>query len=187
MKLRFLSCVLCLTLVSCSLPVARSGGGLAGGEEGPATLLHIRIERWGKSLFSGLLALQKREGELYYILLDATGIKLLEVQVQSSGGFRLMSDKNALSHSKLTPVLSKALARVYLTEPQKLPCSRNWYLRFCLREDEGQGWTKEARVWPFKVWQASGSSSGKNGAMAWTYSQPWLGLRIFLGVSNLTK
>ena len=52
-----------------------------------STIKKIVLHSFGTERFSGLLGFMKQEGGIYYNLLDATGIKLLEAEVKNNGGY----------------------------------------------------------------------------------------------------
>lgn len=184
MKIAVLSCCICLLLTSCGLSPAVSTidtidrdqpAGIGG------RLLNIRIERWGTVRFSGLLGLKELAGGVYYVLLDATGIKLLEVEVARDGGHKVLQVSGPVKKTELAPFLSEALARIYLQEPGpgQEPCVGSWFYRLCRAESKDQSWGKYGQAGPFKVWQVSGHSPGNDEATV-VYRQPWLGVSITL-------
>jgi hypothetical protein len=154
---------------------------LGGQDKGGGRLLSIRIERWDTVRFSGLLGLRETAEGLYYVLLDATGVKLLEVEVAGDGSDTLLRLDGPLKKTDFAPFLSEALLRIYLQEPVGRPCSGSWVYQVCREDGEDNGWRKIGQVGPFKVWQVSASRvpSGADGETV-IYRQPWLGVRIFL-------
>lgn len=179
MKNGFLSICLCLLLGACSVPYAVLIKDPAAGSQSTAQLLNIRIERWGEMRFSGLLALRKQGPGLYYALLDATGVKLLEVSVAGDGEYQLLHAKGALKESGLDGFLAEVLARIYLREPATLPCVGSWLYEFCRRDDpDGKGWQKFGQAGPLQIWQVKTAVDPGNEAMI--YRQPWLGIRLYL-------
>jgi hypothetical protein len=179
MKVLLIVIVLLLVLSSCSLPVSTLPEEPVPQEKHESQLLSIRIERWSSVRFSGLLALQERDAGLYYVLLDATGVKLVETLVSKDGSYNLIHANGPLKDSGLVAFLSEALARVYLFEPRNRPCSRNWLLGFCHQKTgEGQ-WLKSVKVGPVTIWEALIADLHEDDPLA-VYSQPWLGVRILL-------
>ena len=181
-KISFLSLYCCgifFILTSCSLSPAIRTDTIGVSSE-PNKLLTIRIERWDEELFSGFLGLRK-DAEFSYILLDATGVKLLEAEVSGGGGHNLQA-KGPLKESDLAPFLSEALSRIYLQEPDRTPCAGSWFYRLCREnhvEIKEKSWKKHARTGFFTIWQASGSTiEGDKETVV--YSQPWLGVSIEL-------
>ncbi|MGB3223346.1 MAG: hypothetical protein WBB23_11145 [Desulforhopalus sp.] len=181
MRSLILYSLLCLVLTSCSLPIATVLDEPLRSEGKSARLLNIRIERWEELRFSGLLALQEQEDGLRYVLLDATGVKLLEGLAKTDGKHIMIRAGGALKDAGLNEFLSEALARLYLYLPEQLPCSRSWLLRLCCLQDSENKWSKSAYVGPVRLWQATEKEvDGGGGETTVTYCQPWLGVRIFL-------
>ncbi len=149
-----------------------------------ARLLNIRIERWGTQKFSGLLGLQNGAGGLYYVLLDATGVKLLEGQL--SAGENNHSVSGVLKESGIADFLVESLERIFLFEPSQRPCSRNWLLQICSKKMKESRWLKSFFVGPFTLWQAVARHMGEKRGRVIVYSQPWLGVRIFVEDINST-
>lgn len=180
-------CAVGLVLCACALPPTVTGPVAGAGFEGGAgRMLHLRVERWDTLRFSGLLGLRARGAGLYYVLLDATGVKLIEAEVAADGSHRLLRVSGPLQKSEFAPFLSEALARIYLQEPGHPPCAGSWLYRIC-REENGQGGTRKyGQAGPFEVWrvmrpaedQGGAAASGSEAAVI--YHQPWLGVRIFL-------
>lgn len=176
----YLAC-LCLLLSSCGLPRTAVRDEPAGQDKGAGRLLNIRVERWDTLRFSGLLGLQEKERGLYYVLLDATGVKLLEAEVAGDGRHNPLRVSGPLKKSDFAPFLSEALARIYLQEPDELPCAGSWFYRLCRQESGDNGWEKYGQAGPFTVWQVS--ADGNRGTRgpddeSVLYRQPWLGVKI---------
>jgi hypothetical protein len=77
------------------------------------TLWQVRIGRGESQLFSGLLALNKKGQVLEAVLLDSTGIKLLEEKVLSSGEVEIVSALPAVRNKRLGPFLGEGLFRLF--------------------------------------------------------------------------
>ncbi len=176
--------LLCCTLpflLSCSLPrtVFTSGDP---GEDRPGRLLNIRIERWDRLRFSGLLGVRETASGLDYVLLDATGVKLLQAEVAGDGSFKMLQESGPLRESGLPPFLAEALARIYLQEPDRLPCAGSWFYRLCREAGEDGSAVKYGQAGPFIVWRITGESgeSAGTGETAVVYHQPWLGVKVKL-------
>ena len=176
------SCCLCCILAACSVPHIASKPDMDEKEQGSGRLLRIRVERWDTVRFSGLLGLQKNAAGLQYVVLDATGVKLLEVEVTGDGSDKVLRVDGVLKNSDFAPFLSEALARIYLQEVDGIGCIGSWFYRVCREESEDSGWVKYGQAGPFKVWRISAGADIK----ALVYHQPWLGLRIFLEPMKLS-
>ena len=74
----FLYCCLGLLLSSCGAPNVEPPH-IEGKDPGVSRLLNIRVERWDTVRFAGLLGLRVNASGLQYVLLDATGAKLLDL------------------------------------------------------------------------------------------------------------
>lgn len=178
---------LTILLISCSLLLACSfpGGKYSNTDvlkiKKEAVLYTISIEQWGEMRFSGILALQFRQESLYYMLLDATGVTLVEAEVSLTDGHRLVRAMGPLKTSELPNSLSTALKRIYLLNPPQGPCSQGFISRFCIEVAEQREWQKYVRVGPFTVWEAEHSDRGDGERIDTTYTQPWLGVRISIG------
>ncbi len=158
----------------CSLPLAQKNEKVVAPEPVPSALFNIRIERWGTQQLSGLLALLDRPTGLSYVLLDATGMKLLEGEISSENNSVNLPSGGILKKSGLAGYFIQSLERVFLYEPSKKPCGRSWLLQFCSEKEKGHTWYKTARFWPFTLWRAEGKSEMIQ------YSQPWLGVTLYL-------
>lgn len=165
---------------SCSLPV-KHGGIRQEGTTGETQLMKIRVKQWGSTRFSGLLVLQKHSAEVYYILLDATGVKLIEARVEKNGDYEIIRTSGLVKDTQMPDFLAKSLQRIYLIEPDTAPCSRNMLLWLCLEESADQHMIKYARAGPFTTWSVdykydSNSTSWHEASM----SIPWLGVKLIL-------
>lgn len=171
----------CILFSSCSLP-----SGVYNNrdifEEGKNTarLFNIRIMRWGDLRFSGLLALQYRQNGLYYIVLDATGVKLIEAEVASAGDHMLIRAVGPLKTSQLPNYLSTSLKRIYLLEPLQRPCSQEFLRSFCREPLPEHGWRKYMKSGPFTAWEVRKGGVRGEKKDSFVYSQPWIGMRIVL-------
>jgi len=175
-----LLCWICFLLTSCGLPRTAATPEMTGPDQQGGRLLNIRVERWDTLRFSGLLGLRENAAGLYYVLLDATGVKLLEVEVARDGRHNLLRVSGPLQKTDFAPFLSEALARIYLQEPDEMPCGGSWFYRLCREESEDNGWRKYGQAGPFKVWQVTAAGIAGEGDEAVVYRQPWLGVSISL-------
>ncbi len=176
---------LIMLLISCALSSCSFTGNVYNGlgiskVDRAARLYTIRIEQWGELRFSGILALQQRQEGLYYVMLDATGVKLIEAEVGLTGDHRLIRANGPLESSQLPHYLSTSLKRIYLLDPQDSPCSRNVLLWFCKELSGEKGWKKYVQAGPFTVWRVEKNERDEDKSEIIVYSQPWLGVRIVL-------
>lgn len=140
-------------------------------------LKNIIIKSFGTQKFSGLLGLAEQQDGLYYLLLDATGLKLLEVEVYSNGDYTIKYGIKRLADSRLPQILARSLRNIYIIEPAKLPCATDFVYNFCEEPVDRDTKIKYTRYGPFPGWKVRLETSG-NGLI--TYSEPWVGLLITL-------
>lgn len=145
----------------------------------------IRIERWGDVKFTGILALRATNAGLHYALIDATGIKLLQAWSDAKGDHNAIKPTGPLAGKGLAPFLSVAIARMYLVNPRKLPCSRTGFIAVCITDDDNGLRKKAGSFAGITYWNVDGglNSVENNRRAAYTstrYSQPWLGVKIVL-------
>jgi hypothetical protein len=182
LPLAIIFCAILLCSCGFSGNLSRNAGISAGDSD--ALLANIRIERWGEMQFSGILALEAREETMSYVLLDATGVKLLEDEVNAAADRNGQTARGPLSESRLARVLSISLSRMFLLKPAEEPCSRQMLLSLCRKMTDEMEWATSYKAGPFLVWEVH---EARRDAMDWnsvTYSQPWLGLRITVDKIN---
>lgn len=187
----FLYCCLGLLLSSCGAGAPNVGPPhIEGKDPGVSHLLNIRVERWDTVRFAGLLGLRVNASGLQYVLLDATGAKLLDVDVAGEGSHEQLRVSGHMQKTDFAPFLSEALARIYLLEPAGVGCIGSWFSQVCRTESDDLSWRKYGQAGPFTVWQVTAQPSNQNGtganADAVLYRQPWLGVRIYLEPMKLS-
>ncbi len=171
----------CLILCAgCSLPLAQKSEEVLTPDTEQSSLFNIRLERWGVQQFSGLLALRNRPAGLSYVLLDATGMKLLEGEIYSGDDRANLPSGGVLKESSLAGFFAQSLENIFLSEPSTKPCGWSWLLQLCSEEEKDHVWRKTARLWPFTLWQVVVREMEGGNAKVIQYSQPWLGTGIFL-------
>jgi hypothetical protein len=106
-------------------------------------------------------------------MLDATGIKLIEAEVDFQGNYTLKRAMAGLKGSSLPDYFSTALTRIFLMEPLENPCSRDGLMLFCTSPSEN-GYNKIMKIEPFTLWKVQRNKE------AIIYLQPWLGIRMAL-------
>lgn len=180
----FVAIVLCFMCTACSLPIKYNNIPESEVGTGDSQIMNIRIERWGTTRFSGLIGLQQRGNGIYYVLLDATGVKLLEALVKEDGNHELIRAHGSLKDTQLPDFLSKSLQKIYLLEPEVIPCSRTLLLRFCKEKSEDNGWFKYAELGPFSLWAVSYAENHNTKWPASFFSQPWIGVNVILTQSS---
>lgn len=181
----FVWILLCFMCTACSLKVKHNKMMEVETRTGESQLMNIRIERWGTTRFSGLIAMQERGNAIYYVLLDATGVKLMEALVKEDGNHELVRAHGALKDTRLPEFLSESLQKIYLIEPDTLPCSRTLLLSLCKEKSEDNQWHKYAQAGPFSLWLVD--YYAENHSTKWpasSFSQPWTGVNVILTQSS---
>lgn len=169
--------IILLTLTSCSMPVSKTDNGLHFFPDESSQLKNIVIYSFGVQRFTGLLGLIKKQDGLYYFLLDATGIKLLEVEVAADGAYIVKNGLKRLKEGSLPRILANSLLKMFHIEPAQHPCSTHFLQKLC-REPLGEGtWIKYARTGFIPHWRVYYSMDTDPHII---YTQPWIGLKITL-------
>lgn len=174
-----------LLFSGCSLPLqnAEMVSSTFGVDELP--LQNIRIERWGKTKFSGILGVKRQESGLAYVLLDAMGVKLLQGYANPSGKDQGGGVSGVLSETGLAPFISKALARIYLQEPDSYPCASENFASLCAESGVLGDRVKQGKILGMTYWTVHQeieveSTNNSTTIVAASYSQPLVGVKIFL-------
>ena len=105
------------------------------------SLWKLRLERFGKERFSGIMALQLEESGMKFQLLDATGITLLTAGIKPDGQLVISQVVPQVERTGLPGYLARGLRRIFLEkapETKVVPA----------------GLTKEARFWFMPLWRA---------------------------------
>lgn len=152
--------VLLLILLSCQLagctsvlyPYPQAAELFPDGQ----SLWQIRLGRGESQLFTGLLALDKKQDRLTAILLDSTGIKLLEESVRSSGEVEIITQLPAVRNKRLAPFLGKGLLRLFFNTPDSHnePCRRNGLFELCFGVNDKGQLIKSSNMGPFVLWSS---------------------------------
>ncbi|MFN2366685.1 MAG: hypothetical protein ABR523_09530 [Desulfurivibrionaceae bacterium] len=117
------------------------------------TLWEIGIDRGGSRLFAGLLALDLKEDALEAVLLDGTGIKLLEERGSASGELEKVAIFPAVGNKRLAPLLGEGLHRVFLAgEEGGQVCRRQGLFELCFGVESRGHLVKLKRLGPFVLW-----------------------------------
>ncbi len=141
-------------------------------------LFTLTLKRYGDVKYAGLLATLDSGGRFKYVLMDPTGITLLEAALPEGGPGQGRS-AGPLAGSGLHDFLTTALARIFFQTPQRLPCDRSGLLELCQYPENDTGWRKIGRIWPFPLWSATANTNGQQ-RLEYTYKQPWLGVQLLL-------
>lgn len=119
------------------------------------SLWGIRLDRGGSRLFAGLLVLEGKRQGLDAVLLDSTGIKLLEERVLPSGELENVSVLPAVGNKRLAPLLGEGLHRVFFPFAEVgAPCYRDGLFKYCFGAESEGHLVKSKRLGPFVLWSA---------------------------------
>ena len=136
------------------------------------SLWTVRLGRGDQEIFAGLLALRHEGDAIRAVLLDSTGIKLLEERIASSGEVTVIKAISAVKDKRLPSFLGEGLYRLFFNSDGfggEL-CRRDGLARLCLGEQDSGQLVKLRRFGPFVLWRAEyfinnyGSSSVISGA-----------------------
>jgi hypothetical protein len=144
----------CLQVYGCAgtslQPYPRAEELLPAGQ----TLWRARIGRGDSQLFAGLLVLNKTGQDLEAVLLDSTGIKLLEEKIRASGVVTIVATLPPLRNQRLGSFLGTGLHRLF-SSPEGVatqPCRRDGLLALCFGMAEPGHLRKFRRLGPFVLW-----------------------------------
>jgi len=152
---------ICMFLIFLGL-LSGCGGGLvvsAVSPELPAaepTLWTLRMGRGDREIFAGLLAMRNEGTVIRVVLLDSTGIKLLEEEISSSGEVTVIKALPAVRDKRLPFFLGEGLYRLFFNAGGDggEVCRRDGFARLCLGEKDSGGLVKLKRFGPFVLWRA---------------------------------
>jgi len=118
------------------------------------SLWKIRLGRGESRLFAGLLALNKKGEALEAVLLDSTGIRLLEEKVLSSGEVEIISALPAVRNKRLGPFLGEGLLRLFFVPTGFTDelCRRQGFFELCFGAEAEDHLVKFRRLGPFVLW-----------------------------------
>jgi len=149
-----LQLVALLLLAGCGtgLQVSNSLPELAGGEP---TLWTVRLGRGGSELFAGILVMRRDEDMIKAVLLDSSGVKLLEEDVYRNGEYNITKALPLVRDKGLPAFLGKSLARLFFNNGDfhREVCRWDGFSRICSGERGGQQ-VKLAKFGPFVLWSA---------------------------------
>ncbi|HIJ78978.1 MAG: hypothetical protein OEY01_07895 [Desulfobulbaceae bacterium] len=179
---RFLLLLALVLLGGCALS-SREPVDVVDREALSGALWKVEISQWGTVRFTGLLAprLETEKGILHYVLLDGTGIKLLEARVRPNGKQQIIQVVKMLHKYHLPVFMADSLSRIFLVEPEldRSPVGR--LVRFDREQPDELLMRKLARVGPVCLWSVDYSLAPNTKQPAEiTYIMPWLGMRLSL-------
>ena len=151
------------------------------------SLWKLTIEQWGTERFTGLLAVRTLGPDFHLVLLDATGIKLLETVISNKSDVRVVSAVKAMRDRGLPEYLSKSTSRIFDTMSDNVHCFEYGFTRICKKKPASDVERKEARFGPFLVWSVDYfySKDTSEGFVCAVLQEPWrrskLTLELFQG------
>ena len=151
------------------------------------SLWKLTIEKWGTERFTGLLAVRTLGPDFHLVLLDATGIKLLETAMSDGSDVRVVFALKAVRDRGLPEYLSRSTSRIFETMSDDVSCSRHGFNRICKKKPASDVKRKEARFGPFLIWSVDYffSKDVTEGFVRAVSQEPWrrskLTLELFQG------
>lgn len=180
MKKWLLMVIIAFAAAGCARPALPPSAAPAWAAARQNELWKIQIIHWGTLKFSGLLGIRHEHNALYHVLLDATGIKLLEARVTAEGAREPIRDLSVLEGHRLPEFLSATLYRIFLLAPGTTPGGWNLLPNLRLEENEGR-LRKVARWGPLVLWSVEYLPGGAQDAgTRITFSAPWKGVTLTL-------
>ncbi|MBU0729657.1 MAG: hypothetical protein KKE17_11760 [Proteobacteria bacterium] len=116
------------------------------------SLWHLSLKHREKERYSGLLGLREIEGGMHLVLLDSTGIKVMEATTDKHGNVELISALDAVKDTGLADYLGQALNRIFFLEPDSLPCAYEGMMHLCQGNINPDQVKKSASLWFFSLW-----------------------------------
>ena len=151
------------------------------------SLWKLTVEKWGAERFTGLLAVRTIGPDFHLVLLDATGIKLLETTMSDGSDVRVVSAVRPLRDRGLPEYLSRSTSRIFDTMSGDVHCFRHGFIRICKKKPALDVERKEARFGPFLLWSVDYfySKDLSEGFVGAVLQEPWrrskLTLELFRG------
>jgi hypothetical protein len=180
MKNLLLMLTIMLLAAGCSSPV-RSPSPAREQTAHADAVWQIEISRRGDLKFAGLLGTRLDGEGLYYVLLDSSGVTLLEARLDADGKQQSIRKLAIFREHRLPGFLATALHRIFLLEPAGAGCGRNFLPRLCQKQTAGQQMVKTARLGPVGLWSVEYSPAIIPGEWTGiTFDNPWLGVTLAL-------
>ena len=138
------------------------GGGMVVSTVSPElsvaepSLWTVRLGRGDQEIFAGLLVLRHEGDAIRAVLLDSTGIKLLEERVSASGEVTVIKAISAVKNKRLPSFLGEGLYRLFFNSEgfDGEVCRRDGFARLCFGEEDSGQLVKLRRFGPFVLWRA---------------------------------
>ncbi|MDL1959281.1 MAG: hypothetical protein LWX01_06385 [Deltaproteobacteria bacterium] len=151
----------------------------------------LTMEQWGTERFTGVLAVRTLGPDFHLVLLDATGIKLLETTMSDGSDARVVAAIKAVRDRGLPEYLSKSTLRIFDTMSDDVHCLKHGFIRICKKKPASDVERKEARFGPFLIWSVDYfySKDVSEGFVGAVLQEPWrrskLTLELFQSSSDL--
>lgn len=120
------------------------------------TLLKLTLRRGGEPKYTGLLLLSRNGQGTDMVLLDATGIKLLEGRLSESGELCQVKALRPVADRGLPDFLGQAVQRLFQTAPPPVgeTCRPEGWGKLCQGLDESGQLVRIRRWGPLPLWAA---------------------------------
>lgn len=150
-----------------------------------SSLWTLALKRGGEPLYTGLLLLNRDETGVGMVLLDPTGIKLLEGQVLTGGGLSGVKALRPVAERGLPDFLGQAVQHLFLETPPPVGASCRTVERgsLCQGLNQAGGLARVRRWGPFVVWRADYSTDNEGAGSKLTgarLGQGWLSPEVAL-------
>ncbi len=180
--MRTLLLLFCLlfTCLGCSLPLTKdisSHSSTPGLDQ--SLLWKIQFHRWSKPVFTGLLGLRLQKNSLHYVLMDGSGITLIQAQVSHDGNISGQKGVNHITKSELPEYLAESLQKIYFLEPKAQQCSTTFFFKLCRKKGKNMI-VKHLSLGPFTLHRTEYKINREGKQTMILFSQPWYGIRITL-------
>ena len=148
------------------------------------SLWKVRIHQWGKERFSGLLAMSSADKGMRVALLDPTGIKLLETELDRAGSVRSMSALAAVEGKGLPDFLTSSLQKIFYGSGEISSCSGGVFLRLCHEQTGDKETRKRSLFGPIPIWSVDYRffGTGYEEIQSAELHVPWYGISFIMSV-----
>lgn len=180
MKKQGLVVLVLLLAAGCALPARPPGATWQEPAVMTSSLWRLKISQWEEQNFAGLLGTKFANDGLHYVLLDGTGVTLLEARLDATGERQTLRELGILEGHRLPAFLGTSLYRIFLLEPATRPCGRNFLMRLCRRKTDG-GERKYAQAGLLPLWSVDYVTVDQElPTVRITFTNPWLGVTLQL-------
>ncbi|MBU0673134.1 MAG: hypothetical protein KJ950_00655 [Proteobacteria bacterium] len=141
-----------LLLLGCASVNPMNGRELQLGTPGETSLWKLTIGTGDRIRYTGLLALASEAEWMTAILLDGTGIKLIEERIYLDGIVETLFALPAVRQQGLPSYLGQGLFKLFME--WRSPVVGFHLTHFCLASSEAGLLTKTKKIGPFRLWTA---------------------------------